>query len=53
MSKHLQQLDIARRNAGRKAALELRAVELKANIVVLLVLVLVVIPTISGVALIA
>ena len=52
MSKHLQQLEVATQNAVRKTAVSLRTVSLKANISVL-VLVLVIIPTISGVTLIA
>jgi len=52
MFKHLQQLEVAGNNVGRKAATDLHTVPLKANIA-LLVLVLVIIPTISGVALIA
>ena len=52
MPKHLQQLEDAAMNASRKAAFVLRTVRLKANIALLLVLVLVIIPT-SGVALIA
>ena len=52
MPKHLQQLEVAGMNASRKAASVLRTVPLKANIALVLVLVLVIIPT-SGVALIA
>jgi hypothetical protein len=52
MPKHLQQLEVAGMNASRKAASVSRTVTLKANIALLLVLVLVIIPT-SGVALIA
>ena len=52
MSKHLQQLDTQTQSAGYKAAVAVRSVPLKANYALLLVLLLVIIPTISGVALI-
>jgi hypothetical protein len=52
MFMRMQQLDVAGKIVGRKAASVLRTVPLNANITVL-VLVLVIIPTISGVALIA
>ena len=52
MSKHLQQLDVATQNESRRAAVSVLAITLKANIALILVLVLVIIPT-SGVALIA
>ena len=53
MSTHLQQLDSRITTAGRKAGAVVRCVPLKANIALVLVLVLVIIPTLSGVALIA
>jgi hypothetical protein len=53
MSKHLQQLDTCLRTAGREAGKAVRRVPLKANNALVLVLVLVIIPTLSGVALIA
>ena len=53
MSTHLHQLDARLTTAGRKADVALRSVPLKANIALVLVLVLVIIPTLSGVALIA
>jgi hypothetical protein len=52
MFTRMQQLEVAGKIVGRKAASVLHAVRLNANISVL-VLVLVIIPTISGVALIA
>jgi len=52
MSKHLQQLDVATRNESHKAGVAVPTILLKANIALILVLVLVIIPT-SGVALIA
>jgi hypothetical protein len=52
MSKHLQQLDVVTQSERRKATVSVSSVTLKANNV-LLVLVLVIIPTLSGVALIA
>ena len=53
MSMHMQQLDKMRKDAARKAGVEVRNVPLKANSALLLVLVLVIIPTFSGVTLIA
>jgi len=53
MSKYLQQLDLRSQTAAKKAGVAVTRVPLNANKVVLLVLVLVIIPTISGVALIA
>jgi len=53
MLKHLQQLNIRSQNASRKAGVAVRVVSLKANMDLALVLVLVIIPTLSGVALIA
>ena len=50
MSQHLQQLDVAKGKAFRAAAVAVNDVSLKANIALILVLVLVLIPTISGVA---
>ncbi len=52
MSKHLQQLDVATQSESHKAGVVVSTVALKANIALILVLVLVIIPT-SGVALIA
>jgi len=51
MSKHLQQLNVRSSHASQMAVAVVRPLLLKANI--LLVLVLVIIPTLSGVALIA
>ena len=51
MSKHLQQLNVRSQHASHAAGGAVRAVSLNANIE--LVLVLVIIPTLSGVALIA
>ena len=53
MLKHLQQLDAGTKNTDHEVGVSVHAVPLKANIALLLVLVLVIIPTISGVALIA
>jgi hypothetical protein len=53
MSKHLQQLDTRLQTAVREAGVAVRNVPLKANYALVLVLLLVIIPTISGVALIA
>jgi len=52
MSKHLQQRDAATKNTCRKAGVDVRTVMLNANSALLLGLVLI-IPTISGVAVIA
>jgi len=51
MLKHLQQLETRSDNSGRKAIVAVRSLLLKANYALLLVLVI--IPTTSGVALIA
>jgi hypothetical protein len=51
MSKHLQQLNVRSKHASQAAGVVFRPLLLKANI--LLVLVLVIIPTLSGVDLIA
>lgn len=53
MSKHLQQLNDRLQHASHKAGVAVRAVSLQANLDLALVLVLVIIPTLSGVALIA
>jgi Na+-translocating ferredoxin:NAD+ oxidoreductase RnfD subunit len=53
MSKHLQQLDTTTKNTCRKARDKMRAVLLNAKSALLLGLLLAIIPTISGVALIA
>ena len=53
MSKYLQQLDSGLRTTAHKAGTAVTRVPLSANKGLLLVLVLVIIPTISGVALIA
>jgi hypothetical protein len=53
MSKYLQQLDNTAKHAARKVGVKVRNVPLNANSALLLVLVLVIIPTISGVSLIA
>ena len=53
MLKHLQQLDTVTKNTSRELGVELRTVELKANNALLLGLILSIIPTISGVAVIA
>jgi hypothetical protein len=50
MSKYLQQLDSGLQNAARKAGIDVTPVLLNANKGFLLVLVLVIIQTISGVA---
>ena len=50
MSQHLQQLDVTMGKASRAAAVAVNDVSLKANIALILVLVLVLIPTVSGVA---
>lgn len=52
MSKRLQQLDVVIQKGRREAIVAVSPVSLKANIALILVLVLVIIPT-SGVALIA
>jgi len=52
MSTHLQQPDSRLTTAARSADVAVRIVPLEANFALLLVLVLVIIPTISGVALI-
>ena len=52
MSMHMQQLDSRLTTAARGADVAVRSVPLNANIALLLVLVLVIIPTLSGVALI-
>jgi len=52
MFKHLQQRDDRFPTAGRLAGLVARSVQLKANFGLLLALVLIIIPTISGAALI-
>ncbi len=53
MSKHLQPLNVRSLHASHEAGVGVRTVLLNANIDLLLVLVLVIIPTLSGVALIA
>ncbi|GMR14872.1 MAG: hypothetical protein BMS9Abin30_0483 [Gammaproteobacteria bacterium] len=56
MSKHLQQLNVRSQHASRGAGVAVRSVALQANGDLLLgdlLLVLVIIPTLSGVALIA
>lgn len=53
MSKHLQQLDTATKTAGRKAGVNVQTVLLNAKSALLLGLILAIIPTLSGVALIA
>ena len=53
MSNYLQQPDLSTRRPANKAGISVTRVPLVANKVVLLVLVLVIIPTLSGVALIA
>ena len=53
MSKQLQQLDPATKSADHMAVLNVRTAALNANSALLLGLVLSIIPTISGVALIA
>ncbi len=53
MSKHLQQLNDRLQHASHQAGVAVGAVSLKANMDLVLVLVLVIIPTLSGVALIA
>ena len=53
MSMHLQQPDLAAKKAGRKAAVSLRSALLNADTSLFLVLLLGIIPSISGVALIA
>lgn len=50
MPQHLQQLDVTTRQPSRAAAVAVNDVSLKANIALILVLVLVLIPTLSGVA---
>ena len=52
MSGYLQQLDARIRSADRKAAVAVRTIPLNANIVLILVL-LAILPTLSGVVLIA
>ena len=49
---HLQQPDVRLQTAGCKAGLAVRSIALKANSALLLALVLIIIPTYSGVALI-
>ncbi len=53
MSGYLQQLDARIRSADRKAAVAVRTTTLNANISLILVLLLAILPTLSGVALIA
>ena len=53
MPKHLQQLDTATNSADRMAGVNMRTVPLKAKSALLLGLILSIIPTFSGVALIA
>ena len=50
MPQHLQQLDVTTGKVSRTAAVAVNDVSLKADIALILVLVLVLIPTISGVA---
>lgn len=52
MSTHLQQLDSRLTTAASRAGVAVRSDSLKANIALLLVLVLLIIPTLNGVALI-
>jgi len=52
MSKHLQQLNVRTNHASQAAGVVVRPLLLKANIALLL-LVLIIIPTLSGVALVA
>jgi hypothetical protein len=52
MSKHLQQLNVRSKQVSQAAGADVRPLLLKANISLLL-LILVIIPTFSGVALIA
>ena len=53
MPMHLQQTDVDHKNTNRKVSVATRVPGLKANIALLLALILSIIPTISGVALIA
>ncbi len=53
MSKHLQQFNVRAQRASQQADGVVRSVLLKANLHLALVLVLVIIPTLNGVALIA
>lgn len=53
MSKQSQQLDTGLQTISRKAGVAVNTVQLKANSALLLVLVLILIPTLNGVALIA
>lgn len=53
MSMHLQQLEAGQQSASREAGLVVGRLALNANSVFILVLVLVIIPTLSGVALVA
>ena len=53
MAKHLQQSSVDHKNTNRKVGVAVRMLGLKVNIALLLALILSIIPTISGVALIA